>query len=90
MANRPSMRDGLSELFRRTDMGGDVAPPGFDDADEVVTGRAYVTTIKVVGVGGGGTNAVAPSVKLRTRTVPRSKRTSYGNARHSLTASWRR
>ena len=69
MANRPSMRDGFSELFRRTDMGGDVAPPGFDDADEVVTGRAYVTTIKVVGVGGGGTNAVNRMVDSGIRGV---------------------
>jgi len=57
MADRPSMKDGLSELFRRTDMGG--APGGETGAqDAVVKGRPYVTTIKVVGVGGAGTNAI--------------------------------
>jgi cell division protein FtsZ len=56
MADRPSMKDGLSELFRRTDGGG---APGESDAQEaVVKGRPYVTTIKVVGVGGAGTNAI--------------------------------
>ena len=45
MASRPSMRDGLSELFRRTDVGGDAPPFGDDAGDEVETGRAYVTTI---------------------------------------------
>jgi len=56
MADRPSMKDGLSELFRRTDAaaqtGGEPAP------EPVVKGRPYVTTIKVVGVGGAGTNAI--------------------------------
>ena len=69
MANRPSMRDGLSELFRRTDVGGDAAPPGADADEQVVTGRAYVTTIKVVGVGGGGTNAVNRMVDSGIRGV---------------------
>jgi cell division protein FtsZ len=50
------MKDGLSELFRRTDAaaqtGGEPAP------EPVVKGRPYVTTIKVVGVGGAGTNAI--------------------------------
>ena len=57
MADRPSMRDGLSELFRRTDA---TAPPpmGEPAQEAVVKGRPYVTTIKVVGVGGAGTNAV--------------------------------
>ncbi len=56
MADRPSMKDGLSELFRRTDSGG---PPSESNAqDVVVKGRPYVTTIKVVGVGGAGTNAI--------------------------------
>jgi cell division protein FtsZ len=56
MADRPSMKDGLSELFRRTDSGG---PPSESGAQEaVVKGRPYVTTIKVVGVGGAGTNAI--------------------------------
>ena len=57
MADRPSMKDGLSELFRRTDASGPpVAGEGAPEA--VVKGRPYVTTIKVVGVGGAGTNAV--------------------------------
>jgi cell division protein FtsZ len=56
MADRPSMKDGLSELFRRTDSGG---PPSESAAqDAVVKGRPYVTTIKVVGIGGAGTNAI--------------------------------
>jgi cell division protein FtsZ len=63
------MRDGLSELFRRTDAGGDAAPPGSDADQQVVTGRAYVTTIKVVGVGGGGTNAVNRMVDSGIRGV---------------------
>jgi cell division protein FtsZ len=50
------MKDGLSELFRRTDSGG---PPSESTArDAVVKGRPYVTTIKVVGIGGAGTNAI--------------------------------
>jgi len=56
MADRPSMKDGLSELFRRTDSGGPPSESGAQDA--VVKGRPYVTTIKVVGVGGAGTNAI--------------------------------
>jgi cell division protein FtsZ len=55
MADRPSMKDGLSELFRRTDSAG---PPADAPQEAVVKGRPYVTTIKVVGVGGAGTNAV--------------------------------
>ncbi len=55
MADRPSMRDGLNELFRRTEGAGQPA----DAAQEaVVKGRPYVTSIKVVGIGGAGTNAV--------------------------------
>jgi cell division protein FtsZ len=50
------MKDGLSELFRRTDSGGPLGEPSTHDA--VVKGRPYVTTIKVVGIGGAGTNAV--------------------------------
>jgi len=50
------MKDGLSELFRRTDGG---VPPGeHAGLEPPVKGRPYVTTIKVVGVGGAGTNAV--------------------------------
>ncbi len=56
MADRPSMKDGLSELFRRTDAGG--AAPERDAQEAVVKGRPYVTTIKVVGIGGAGTNAI--------------------------------
>src|SRR5450759_1005876 len=56
MADRPSMKDGLSELFRRTDSGGASSESSAQDA--VVKGRPYVTTIKVVGVGGAGTNAI--------------------------------
>jgi cell division protein FtsZ len=56
MADRPSMKDGLSELFRRTDSGGAPTESGAQDA--VVKGRPYVTTIKVVGIGGAGTNAI--------------------------------
>jgi cell division protein FtsZ len=55
MVDRPSMKDGLSELFRRTDSGG---PPVDAQQEVVVKGRPYVTSIKVVGVGGAGTNAV--------------------------------
>jgi cell division protein FtsZ len=56
MADRPSMKDGLSELFRRTDSGGSIPEAAGPDAP--VKGRPYVTSIKVVGVGGAGTNAV--------------------------------
>jgi len=50
------MKDGLSELFRRTDSGG--VGPEHGGGEAIVKGRPYVTTIKVVGVGGAGTNAV--------------------------------
>jgi cell division protein FtsZ len=50
------MKDGLSELFRRTDAGG--ASPEREAQEAVVKGRPYVTTIKVVGIGGAGTNAI--------------------------------
>jgi cell division protein FtsZ len=63
------MRDGLSELFRRTDAGGEGPPAGAGADDEIVSGRAYVTTIKVVGVGGGGTNAVNRMVDSGIRGV---------------------
>jgi cell division protein FtsZ len=49
------MKDGLSELFRRTDNPGMPPEPGQEGP---VKGRPYVTTIKVVGIGGAGTNAV--------------------------------
>jgi cell division protein FtsZ len=50
------MKDGLNELFRRTDSGG--PPAEHSGLEPPVKGRPYVTTIKVVGVGGAGTNAV--------------------------------
>ncbi len=56
MVDRPSMKDGLSELFRRTDGMAPTGEPG--GLEPPVKGRPYVTTIKVVGVGGAGTNAV--------------------------------
>ncbi len=67
MAERPSMRDGLSELFRRTDSGGPLLDP--PDADASIKGRPYVTTIKVVGIGGAGTNAVNRMVDTGVRGV---------------------
>ena len=68
MGSRPSMRDGLSELFRRTGVGGQ-GRPRRREGREVVTGHAYVTTIKVVGVGGGGANAVNRMVDSGIRGV---------------------
>ncbi len=65
MGSRASMRDGLNELFRRTEDDGQTQRFG----DEVVKGRAYVTTIKVVGVGGAGTNAVNRMVDSGIRGV---------------------
>ncbi|MEZ5126727.1 MAG: cell division protein FtsZ [Thermoleophilia bacterium] len=49
------MRDGLSELFRRTDVAGQASD---GEPEQIIKGRPYVTTIKVAGVGGAGTNAV--------------------------------
>jgi cell division protein FtsZ len=49
------MKDGLSELFRRTDSPAQTVDVG---QEAVVKGRPYVTIIKVVGIGGAGTNAV--------------------------------
>ena len=66
MADRPSMKDGLSELFRRTDAGGIPPEPS---SDTVVKGRPYVTTIKVVGIGGAGTNAVNRMVDTGVKGV---------------------
>jgi cell division protein FtsZ len=65
MGSRASMRDGLNELFRRTEDDGQT--PHFEG--EVVRGKAYVTTIKVVGVGGAGTNAVNRMVDSGIRGV---------------------
>ena len=67
MADRPSMKDGLSELFRRTDSSG--VPPEQQALDEPVKGRPYVTTIKVVGVGGAGTNAINRMVNSGVKGV---------------------
>ena len=66
MADRPSMKDGLSELFRRTDAGGSLPESA---SDTVVKGRPYVTTIKVVGIGGAGTNAVNRMVDTGVKGV---------------------
>ncbi len=78
MEKRASMRDGLNELFRRTEQA--PATPGADGAplatspivhDEPVVGgdQPYVTTIKVVGVGGAGANAVNRMVDSGIRGV---------------------
>ncbi len=67
MAERPSMKDGLSELFRRTN--DTVRPPDPLATDAPVKGRPYVTTIKVVGVGGAGTNAVNRMVDTGVKGV---------------------
>ena len=67
MAERPSMKDGLSELFRRTN--DSVRPADPLGADQAVKGRPYVTTIKVVGVGGAGTNAVNRMVDTGVKGV---------------------
>ncbi len=67
MVERPSMKDGLSELFRRTN--DSVPPPEPLAGDAPVKGRPYVTTIKVVGVGGAGTNAVNRMVDTGVKGV---------------------
>jgi cell division protein FtsZ len=69
MGSRASMRDGLNELFRRSDVPGGPTPPEADEAGPGRVGRGYVTTIKVVGVGGGGTNAVNRMVDAGIRGV---------------------
>jgi cell division protein FtsZ len=72
MEKRASTRDGLNELFRRTeDEPARSATPSPELADEPAVGgdRAYVTTIKVVGVGGAGTNAVNRMVDSGIRGV---------------------
>jgi cell division protein FtsZ len=61
------MKDGLSELFRRTN--DSVRPADPLAAGEPVKGRPYVTTIKVVGVGGAGTNAVNRMVDTGVKGV---------------------
>jgi cell division protein FtsZ len=65
MGSRASMRDGLNELFRRTE--DDTQTGRFDE--EAQPGRAYVTSIKVVGVGGAGTNAINRMVDSGIRGV---------------------
>ena len=67
MGSHASMRDGLNELFRRTD-DGDV-PTYTTSEGPAAKGRPYVTSIKVVGVGGGGTNAVNRMVDSGIRGV---------------------
>jgi cell division protein FtsZ len=72
MADRASMRNGLNELFRKTEA--DIAAPADPviapmSADEPYTSGAYVTTIKVVGIGGAGTNAVNRMVDSGIRGV---------------------
>ncbi len=72
MADRPSMRNGLNELFRKTES---EPAPRSDPAvsplagDEPYVSGAYVTTIKVVGIGGAGTNAVNRMVDSGIRGV---------------------
>jgi cell division protein FtsZ len=67
MADRPSMKDGLGELFRRTNDSARTPDPLAAEAP--VKGRPYVTTIKVVGVGGAGTNAVNRMVDTGVKGV---------------------
>jgi cell division protein FtsZ len=72
MADRASMRNGLNELFRKTEA--DIAAPADPvitplSGDEPYTYGAYVTTIKVVGIGGAGTNAVNRMVDSGIRGV---------------------
>jgi cell division protein FtsZ len=69
MGSRASMRDGLNELFRRTDERSGREPPELLREDPFKSGRGYVTTIKVVGVGGAGTNAVNRMVDEGIRGV---------------------
>jgi len=76
MADRASMRNGLGELFRKTGeqatradepTGGSPLPAGGEE--HYTAGRAYVTSIKVVGIGGAGTNAVNRMVDSGIRGV---------------------
>jgi cell division protein FtsZ len=69
MVDHANMRDGLSELFRRTEPGGEPGSPHVPREDSQTVGKNYVTTIKVVGVGGGGTNAVNRMVDAGIRGV---------------------
>jgi cell division protein FtsZ len=69
MGSRASMRDGLNELFRRTDERSGREPLEPLREDPFKSGRGYVTTIKVVGVGGAGTNAVNRMVDEGIRGV---------------------
>jgi cell division protein FtsZ len=68
MGSRADMRDGLNELFRRTEVSAPL-PPGESSEGDPVKGRAYVTTIKVVGIGGAGTNAINRMVDSGIRGV---------------------
>jgi cell division protein FtsZ len=72
MADRASMRNGLNELFRKTEA--EMAAPSEPamaplSGDEPYVSGAYVTTIKVVGIGGAGTNAVNRMVDSGIRGV---------------------
>jgi len=65
-ADRPSMKDGLSELFRRTDSGGAIPEARAGRSSQ----RAAVRDdIKVVGIGGAGTNAVNRMVDSAVKGV---------------------
>jgi cell division protein FtsZ len=68
MGSHADMRDGLNELFRRTEVSVPMPPAEAREGDPV-KGRAYVTTIKVVGIGGAGTNAVNRMVDSGIRGV---------------------
>ena len=65
MGSRVSMRDGLNELFRRTEDDNQTQ----HDENDAAPGHAYVTTIKVVGIGGAGTNAVNRMVDSGIRGI---------------------
>lgn len=60
MTRRASMREGpLTDLFRRTDRPGENdEPPSEAMRSTAAPGSSYVAVIRVVGVGGGGGNAV--------------------------------
>ena len=73
MAERASMREGLNELFRRTEDQPVSEPPQATEQAPQFTpapsDRPYVTTLKVVGIGGAGTNAVNRMVDEGIRGV---------------------
>jgi len=68
------MREGLNELFRRTedelpDPGPPQNPEQLPQFGPAPSDRPYVTTLKVVGIGGAGTNAVNRMVDAGLRGV---------------------